>query len=128
MNIFLIFLLPFVSFEPLKFTDFLIVLFAGAAYSIAVTLYYKAVQYDEISRIKDWQRAIKSMKDSGELANSCLVLTGSHTLDIKHGIELLPGRTGKFGKDLMLLPLSFSEYVKLVNPKIAEKSGFIVKD
>ena len=51
-NIFLIFLLPFTSFEPLKFTDFLIVLFAGAAHSTAVTLYYKAVQYDEISRIK----------------------------------------------------------------------------
>lgn len=52
MNVFLIFLLPFVKFEPLKFTDFLIALFAGAAYSTAVTLYYKAVQYDEISRIK----------------------------------------------------------------------------
>mgnify|MGYP001578269443 FL=1 len=52
MNIFLIFLLPFFSFEPLKFTDFLIAMFAGISLSAAVTLYYKAVQYDEISRIK----------------------------------------------------------------------------
>ena len=51
MNVFLIFLLPFVGFEPLKFTDFLIALFAGAMLSAAVTIYYKAVQHDEISRI-----------------------------------------------------------------------------
>ena len=50
-NILLIFLLPFVGFEPLKFADFLIALFAGVAFSISVTLYYKAVQYDEISRV-----------------------------------------------------------------------------
>ena len=52
MNVLLIFLLPFFSFEPLKFTDFLIAMFAGISLSAAVTLYYKAVQYDEISRIK----------------------------------------------------------------------------
>ncbi len=52
MNIFLIFLLPFVSFEPLKLIDFLIALFAGIMLSAAVTIYYKAVQYDEVSRIK----------------------------------------------------------------------------
>lgn len=52
MNIFLIFLLPFVGFEPLKLIDFLIALFAGIALSAAVAIYYKAVQYDEISKIK----------------------------------------------------------------------------
>ena len=52
MNIFLILLLPFFSFEPLGFFDFIVALFAGIFLSTAVTLYYKAVQYDEISRIK----------------------------------------------------------------------------
>lgn len=52
MNIFIIFLLPFFSFEPLKLIDFLIALLAGISLSAAVILYYKAVQYDEISRIK----------------------------------------------------------------------------
>ena len=52
MNILLIFLLPFVGFETLKFTDFLTALFAGFMLSAAVAVYYKAVQYDEISRIK----------------------------------------------------------------------------
>lgn len=51
MNIFLIFLLPFVAIEPLKFTDFLIVMISGVLFSASVALYYKAVHYDEISRI-----------------------------------------------------------------------------
>lgn len=76
---------------------------------------------DEISRVKNWQRAIKSLEDSGELDNCCLVLTGSNTLDIKYGIERLPGRTGKTGKDFILLPLSFSEYVSLIKPDIAKR-------
>ncbi len=51
MNVLLIFLLPFVGFGPLKFTDFLIGAFGGVAFSAGVTIYYKAVQYDEISKV-----------------------------------------------------------------------------
>ena len=51
MNILLIFLLLFVSFEPLKLTDFLIVFFSGIVFSASVILYYKAVQYDDISKV-----------------------------------------------------------------------------
>lgn len=51
MNVFLIFLLPFVGFEPLSFLDLLIVFVSGIMFVAAVTLYYKAVQYDEISRV-----------------------------------------------------------------------------
>ncbi len=50
-NILLIFLLPFVGFEPLKLFDFGVLLLSGAMFSFAVTIYYKAVQYDEISRV-----------------------------------------------------------------------------
>ena len=59
MSVFLVFLLPFVHVESLKFTDFLIALLSGICYSAAVTLYYKAVQYDEISRIKKFRQDIK---------------------------------------------------------------------
>lgn len=75
---------------------------------------------DEISDIKNWQKAVKLLADSGELANVCLVLTGSHTLDIKYGFERLPGRYGKHGKDYLLLPLTFSEFLSLVNPDITK--------
>jgi hypothetical protein len=81
----------------------------------------KYIFIDEISRVKNWQRAIKALKDSGELDNCCLMLTGSHTLDIKYGIERLPGRTGKLGKDFILLPMSFSDLVALIKPDIAKK-------
>ncbi len=81
----------------------------------------KYIFLDEISRIKNWQMVIKSLSDSGELEDGCLVITGSNTLDIKYGFERLPGRTGKFGNDSFLLPLNFSEYISLIKPEIASK-------
>lgn len=79
---------------------------------------HRFIFLDEISRIKQWQRAIKSMTDSGELQGCCLFLTGSHTLDIKYGMERLPGRTGTKGKEMTLLPMSFSSYVQLLAPEL----------
>ncbi len=76
---------------------------------------------DEISRVKNWQRLIKSMVDSGELRDCCLLITGSNTLDIKYSVERLPGRTGKEGKDFILLPMNFSEYLELIRPDICNK-------
>ena len=48
-------------------------------------------------------------------------MTGSHSLDIKYRAELLPGRRGKYGKDFLLLPLTFREYIKLLKPEVYEK-------
>lgn len=79
----------------------------------------KYIFLDEISGIENWQKAIKLLVDSGELDDACLILTGSHTLDIKYGFERLPGRTGRYGKDYLLLPLTFSEFVSLVRPDIS---------
>ncbi len=81
----------------------------------------KYIFLDEISGIKDWQKAIKFLVDTGELENVCLVLTGSHTLDIKYGFERLPGRVGKKGKNYTLLPLTFREFVALLHPDISKK-------
>ena len=82
-------------------------------------IHKKYIFLDEISGIGDWQKAIKLLVDSGELDDTCLILTGSHTLDIKYGFERLPGRTGRYGKDYLLLPLTFSEFVSLVRPDIS---------
>ena len=81
----------------------------------------KYVFLDEISGIENWQKAIKLLVDTGEAGDVCFYLTGSHTLDIKQGLELLPGRLGKHGKDHLLLPLSFREFVMLVRPEIGPK-------
>ncbi|MCK4458476.1 MAG: ATP-binding protein [Methanosarcinales archaeon] len=78
----------------------------------------KFIFLDEISGIENWQKAIKLLVDSGELDDTCLILTGSHTLDIKYGFERLPGRTGRHGTDYLLLPLTFGEFVSLVRHDI----------
>ena len=51
MNVLIVFVLPFAGFGPLKFADFLIALLSGAAFSAALAIYYKSVQFDEISKI-----------------------------------------------------------------------------
>jgi len=51
MNAFLVFLLPFFDFSPISAIDFFIALISSASITAAVIIYYKAVQYEEISRI-----------------------------------------------------------------------------
>lgn len=72
---------------------------------------------DEITGIKDWQKAVKFVIDSGQTAEACFILTGSNAIDLKFGAERLPGRRGKEGKDLFLLPLTFREYVRSIDPE-----------
>ena len=107
--------------ELLDFRELSSVLREYIEFSKISNIREKYLFLDEISRIKDWQRAIKSLIDSGELEDCCLLVTGSNTLDIKHGVERLPGRTGKRGKDFILLPMNFSDYIKLIRPDISKK-------
>lgn len=81
---------------------------------------------DEISFVTDWQRAIKEMVDSGLLKKSLTILTGSSILDLKFGSEFLSGRRGQISPaDIFYYPLSFADFVNLVNPKLgAEKDEF----
>lgn len=73
---------------------------------------------DEVSNVRDWQKAVKLLWDTGMLVNVTIVLTGSHSLDIRASSERLPGRRGdaKSDPDKVLLPLSFSDYVRMVDP------------
>ena len=67
---------------------------------------------DEISFVEEWPRAIKHLIDRGDLKKAIIFLTGSLSLQVKGGAELLPGRRGKKEKqDFLLLPLDFSEYL-----------------
>jgi len=73
---------------------------------------------DEITSPKDWQRAIKAMVDEGKLRNATLLLTGSHTLDLRDAAERLPGRRGLTEDvlDKILAPMKFSEFVETTSP------------
>lgn len=77
---------------------------------------------DEISFVTDWQKAIKEMVDSGLLKKSLTILTGSSILDLKFGSEFLSGRRGQISPaDFFYYPLSFADFVNLVNPKLGEE-------
>src|SRR5439155_3114609 len=74
---------------------------------------------DEVSGLRDWQRAIKYLRDNTDAAEDCFVLTGSSALDIRRGGERLPGRRGPDADlDKLLLPLSFPEFLSATRPEL----------
>lgn len=77
---------------------------------------------DEVSSIRDWQRGIKHLFDTGRLTNTSIILTGSHSLDIKKAYEKLPGRRGVLDDvpDKILVPMKFVEYVETRNGDLAK--------
>jgi predicted AAA+ superfamily ATPase len=85
-----------------------------------ITEYYRYIFLDEVSAIKDWQRGIKHLYDTGQLKKICVLMTGSHNLDIRKASEKLPGRRGTSTNtlDKILLPMKFSEYVEARNKEI----------
>lgn len=76
---------------------------------------------DEITYIKDWDKCIKFLADSGQLRNIILMLSGSDLAMIKEARMRFPGRRG--GADIVdfhLYPLSFHEYCQLTSPELIE--------
>lgn len=105
----------------LNFSELLALVRSYLEFAASNNIGKKYIFLDEISGIENWQKAIKLLVDTGELKDTCVYLTGSHTLDIKYGFERLPGRTGKHGRDYTLLPLSFREFASLVKPETMDK-------
>ena len=70
---------------------------------------------DEVSKIPDWFDGIKRLHDQGKLKNCTVVVSGSHTIDLKKSLENLTGRRGKTNDayDKILLPMKFSEYAMI---------------
>jgi len=70
---------------------------------------------DEVSSLQDWQVAVKDLYDAGLLTKNRvkLLITGSHSLDVKRGAEVLGLRKGVMlegGNDKLLFPMKFAEY------------------
>lgn len=76
---------------------------------------------DEITYVENWQLAIKHLVDAGTLSGKTLLVTGSHSLDMKRNIEQLPGRLGRGKRHFIFFPMCFSRFVKLVNPSLANE-------
>jgi predicted AAA+ superfamily ATPase len=77
---------------------------------------------DEISSVRNWEKGLKHLVDTGFLKDTSVVLTGSHSIDIKKSIERLPGRRGEGNETLekILLPMKFAEFAETVNPSIRD--------
>ncbi len=77
---------------------------------------------DEVSAIPEWQRGVKFLVDSGTLSLSTVIVTGSHSMDIKASSERLPGRRGQSQAvlDKLMMPVKFSEYVETIDSDIAQ--------
>lgn len=84
---------------------------------------------DEISSVEGWERAIKHLADLGDLRGCAIVLTGSHSMDIKHSAERLPGRRGEGAVplDLKMYPMRFSEYLATVDPSLWGEAGSMLE-
>lgn len=79
---------------------------------------------DEICSVKNWSKELIYFANKGNFKNCSVLVTGSHSMDLKHSTELMPGRRGGDENnplDKILLPMKFSEFVKLVSPEIKQK-------
>lgn len=78
---------------------------------------------DEISSVRDWQKALKLLKDMGRLEGHTVVVSGSHSMDVRRGAESMPGRRGTTTNDdpldKVLRPMSFGEFVRARDGEIA---------
>lgn len=69
---------------------------------------------DEVTYIKNWDKGIKFLADSGELEHTVMVISGSDPTIIKEARTRFPGRRGLSNKvDFHLYPLSFHDFVLL---------------
>jgi len=68
---------------------------------------------DEITFVKEWWRSIKSRIDAGVGKKDVIIITGSVSVDLLKQREMFPGRRGN-GMDLVLMPLDFSTYSRVV--------------
>lgn len=76
---------------------------------------------DEVTYIKEWDKAVKFIADAGMLENKALVITGSDTAIIKEARMRFPGRRGASPTvDFHLHSLSFRESVRL-HKRLAEE-------
>ncbi len=76
---------------------------------------------DEVTFVKEWDRAIKALADEGIFRNAFCLLTGSDSVILKEAASRFPGRRGNADViDFCLHPLNFSDFVKLTNPPLLE--------
>jgi hypothetical protein len=83
---------------------------------------------DEITYVPHWERVIKALADEGYFEHGICLITGSDSLILKEAAMSFPGRRGKAAKmDFHFYPLSFREYVLLLEPDGEPSNGVLQK-
>ncbi len=78
---------------------------------------------DEITAVRDWQRALKRAIDAGDLRGILVVTTGSKATDLRRGSERLPGRRGRLDRTTYLFtPVSFGEFRRVCGPQLGDRA------
>lgn len=79
---------------------------------IDVPIHY--ILIDEVTYIRDWDKAIKYAADTGLFEQAIVIITGSDLMLIQEARVRFPGRRGKANKaNFHLYPLSFREFMDL---------------
>ena len=84
----------------------------------------KYIFLDEICSVKNWSNELIYFANKGSFQNCTIIVTGSHSMDMKRSTERMPGRRGGDGSgplDKILLPMKFAEFVELVYPELRSK-------
>lgn len=77
---------------------------------------------DEITYVKNWDRAIKALADEGLFRNGSVLITGSDSVILKEAMMRFPGRRGEADEqDFHYYPLSFYDFVSLKDKPLAQK-------
>ena len=84
---------------------------------------WQVIVVDEISYVKDWDKAVKFLADAGNLETTTLILSGSDSAILREAMQRFAGRRGRSAQvDFVFHPLRFAETVTL---KLPELSGLV---
>jgi predicted AAA+ superfamily ATPase len=80
---------------------------------------WQVMVVDEISYIKDWDKAIKFLADAGILDHVTLLVSGSDSAILREAMKRFAGRRGRAAQvDFVFHPLGFAESVVLKVPEL----------
>lgn len=83
---------------------------------------------DEVTSVRGWQTAVKSLWDQGLIRDDVVVCTGSSAIDLQRGAaERLPGRR-QAGTDHLVLPQSFASFAHAVDGRIPSSPSLTVAE
>lgn len=81
---------------------------------------------DEVTAVRGWQTAMKSLWDHGAIRASVVVCTGSSAIDLQRDApERLPGRRAA-GADHLVLPQSFAAFARATSGGIPPSPGLTI--